>query len=82
MKTIVSDIGNVILFFDLERAVINLAEYCQDEELLFSLLWGSENQYELMKGALDPKEYFKKIKTVLNGISFEEFCPAFSDIMG
>ncbi|OWK36138.1 HAD-IA family hydrolase [Fimbriiglobus ruber] len=82
MKTILFDFGNVIAFFDHQRAIARLARYTDMPpfELTLALYGGTiENDYEM--GRLPTAEYFRLAK--LNGrltCSEAEFVDAFVDI--
>lgn len=82
MKTIVFDFGNVIAFFDHQRAITRLARYTDIPPTeLTRLLYGSPIEDEYEKGHMTTAEYVRTAK--LNGrlvCTDGEFLAAFVDI--
>jgi FMN phosphatase YigB (HAD superfamily) len=83
IKTVLFDLGNVILPFDVTRLAARLTAYCRlSTDEIVERLWSDRIANEFETGVMDADEYFAHISEVcaFTGLTFEEFVPIFNDI--
>jgi glucose-1-phosphatase len=83
IKTVLFDLGNVILPFDLSRVAARLALYSPySAEEILARVGPAEVVDAFETGLMDPHDYFNYLTNAcrLAGLSFEQFVPLFNDI--
>ncbi len=83
IKTVLFDLGNVILPFDLSRLAGRLKMYSKlSVDEIIANLWNDEIANTFETGMMAPQEYFAHATRVcgFEGLSYEHFVPIFNDI--
>jgi glucose-1-phosphatase len=83
IKTVLFDLGNVILPFDVSRLAAKLTVYCRlSTEEIVERLWSDRIANEFETGIMGPEAYFQHVSELCGfvGLSFEKFVPIFNDI--
>jgi putative hydrolase of the HAD superfamily len=82
VKSILFDIGNVILFFDNHRVSEKIAEITnQSEDKIFKVVFGLYAETEIDLGKISSKEFLERVKSKLHlKIDLENLKFIFSDI--
>ena len=83
IKTIIFDLGNVVLPFDVRRLAKRLAKHTHfsDTEII-DLLWNDYIADNFETGKMSPKQFFTHICEVcqFKNLTFAEFVPIFNEI--
>jgi epoxide hydrolase-like predicted phosphatase len=83
IKTVLFDLGNVILPFDVTRLATRLKAYCRlSTEEIVDLLWSDEIAHDFETGVMSAEAYFHHVAAACGfvGLSYEKFVPIFNDI--
>jgi glucose-1-phosphatase len=83
IKTVLFDLGNVILPFDVTRLASRLKAYCRlSTEEIVDLLWSDKIAHDFETGVMGAEAYFHHVSGECGfiGLSYEKFVPIFNDI--
>jgi putative hydrolase of the HAD superfamily len=83
IKTVLFDLGNVILPFDVTRLARRLTSYSPlSAEQIVEKLWNLEIAMDFETGRMSPHEYFDLISKLcgFKNLTFSEFVPIFNEI--
>src|SRR5262245_27778998 len=83
IKTVLFDLGNVILPFDLTRLAGRLKPYSKKSiDEIIGLLWSDEVANSFETGLMAPQEYFAHAvkECEFEGLTYEKFVPIFNEI--
>src|SRR5689334_5509861 len=83
ITTVLFDLGNVILPFDVMRLANRLMAYCPFNALeIVERLWNDRIADEFETGRMSPQSYFEHVTGACSfqNLTFEEFVPIFNEI--
>ena len=83
IKTVLFDLGNVILPFDVSRLAARLSAYCRlSTDEIVDRLWSDRIANEFETGLMTPEGYFLHVSELCGfvGLSFDKFVPIFNEI--
>jgi glucose-1-phosphatase len=83
IKTVLFDLGNVILPFDVTRLAARLTAYCRlSAEEIVDRLWSDRIANEFETGIMGAEAYFHHVSEICGfvGLTYEKFVPIFNDI--
>lgn len=82
IKTIISDLGNVLLHFNHNISCNKIAQICGcKEEDVYGFIYHSKIDIKFDRGEVLPEEFFKQLKNQFNlSMSFKDFKLIFADI--
>lgn len=83
IKTVLFDLGNVILPFDVSRLARRLTNHSRfTAEEIINRLWNEELADIFETGKMSPEQYFQHVSDLceFTGLSFETFVPIFNEI--
>lgn len=82
IRTIIFDLGNVLVGFDHRIAVNRILRYTKKSaEEIYDLFFDSQITRDFEKGKLSPLDFFAKVKDTLGlNISWNEFLPIWNEI--
>jgi glucose-1-phosphatase len=83
IKTVLFDLGNVILPFDVTRLATRLTEFCHLPALeIVEKLWNDDIANEFETGRMSPRDYFSKVSADcgFKGLTYDAFVPLFNEI--
>jgi putative hydrolase of the HAD superfamily len=82
IRTIILDLGRVLVDFDHLRAAERISHFCdKTPKQIFDLFFESEVTILFEEGKLSPQEFFKRVKEMLGlRLEFESFVPIWNDI--
>jgi putative hydrolase of the HAD superfamily len=83
IKTVLFDLGNVILPFDVTRLAKRLTKHSRfSAEIIISRLWNDNVAETFETGKMSAEEYFQLASDLceFTNLSFEEFVPIFNEI--
>lgn len=83
IKTVLFDLGNVILPFDVTRLAASLTAYCRlSTEEIVEKLWSDKIANEFETGLMGAEAYFAHVSEMCGfvGLSYEKFVPIFNEI--
>jgi hypothetical protein len=82
IKTIIFDLGRVLIDFDHRIAAKRIARFTdKDEDEILSLFFDSEITMSFEEGRLSPTQFFLKVKEILNlKLDYEDYIPIWQEI--
>src|SRR4051794_13283913 len=83
ITTVLFDLGNVVLPFDVTRLANRLTAYSHLSALeIVSLLWNDHIADTFETGRMSPNQYFEHVSAMcqFKGLTFDEFVPLFNEI--
>lgn len=82
IRTIIFDLGNVLVGFDHRIAVNRILKYTKKSaEEIYDLFFDSQITRDFERGKISPLEFFAKVKNTLGlDISWNEFLPIWNEI--
>lgn len=83
IKTVLFDLGNVILPFDVTRLATRLKAFCRlSTEEIVERLWSDKVANEFETGIMGAEAYFHHVSELCGfvGLSYDKFVPIFNDI--